>query len=212
MGVIQGPVFTDIQPRDLDGDYTETLLVPALDGLNGTRQLVLSTFDQFREGQTLFLELRVELETPGVTALLLQPWWLRPQQEFRAIGPTIADFLPSPPGKTSVDEHAFGTPGASLTTTERLWLSDQIRQPRAAPGFATVPDGYCYNYLLDNVWVLPIDSAQVGPGFTRTKGFHWPVHGYALAFTSDYLGDLNEAPTVYLSWKTGATHSITQQD
>jgi hypothetical protein len=223
---IQGPVFTDIKPQNLLGaggelSYTGSLFTPLYTGLDleASKQIVPGTLNQFRIGQTIFFEFEIFIETAGVTAILLQPWWQRPQQEFRTIpGVAAGEYLDdTPDGRPGVDTYAFGPPGISLGATNRLWQTDQKRLDQIDPvGPPAVPAGKSYSTMLDNVFRFEINSALVGAGYSFTKAFHWPAHGYTLAFTSDYEGVPGVGPTalpnVALSFKTGATHSISQEN
>ena len=223
---IQGPVFTDIQPQDQLGpgaalSYRGEVFTPTYVGLDAVaaKQVIAATFDKFRIGQTIFFEFEVFIETPGVTAVLLQPFWLRPQQEFRSVGPvTVPPFyLPdTPDGRPSVDTYAFGPPDISLAATERVWQTDTKREDQIAPAFPAVPIGKSYSNMVDNVWRIPINSALVGPDYSFTKSWYWPAHGYALAFTSDFEGVPGQGPqalpAIGISFKTGATHSISQEN
>ncbi|HEY5657322.1 MAG TPA: hypothetical protein VIY27_05995 [Myxococcota bacterium] len=221
----QGPLFTDIQPDGAPGvpSYQGVLFAPNYAGLDaiGSRQFILDTFNRFRIGQTIFLEFEIFLDVVGVTAIQLQPWWLRPQQEFRAVGPTTVppDYIVGPSGTDGVDAHAFGTPDISLATTHRLWQTDTQQEQLIGAGPPVVPSGKVFANMLDNVWRFQINSALVSVGYSFTKAFHWPAHGYALAFTSALEGAPGQgqpgeltSPAVRLSWKTGATHSISQEN
>lgn len=217
---IQGPQFTDIQPRQFGGtsgqatSYEEARLTPNFGGLDNQalRQFVSQTFNRFRIGQSIFFEFRFEIADPGsIDAILLMPWWLRPQQEFRAIGPRSSDYLPSSGLNLSVDEAAFGPVDTSLAGTDRLWQTDTKREDQQGP---PIPAFYSYSNMLDNVWRFPINTNLVNSQTGRvdfTKSFYWPAHGYALAFTSEVEGSPGSTPFVGISWKTGATHSITQE-
>ena len=223
---IQGPVFTDIQPQDQLGpggalSYRGEFFTPVYLGLDAVaaKQLIAATFNRFRIGQTIYFEFEVFIETPGVTAVLLQPFWLRPQQEFRAVGPNtlFPNYIgDTPDGRPGVDSYAFGPPDISLAATERLWSTDTKREDQIAPAFPLVPVGKSYSNMVDNVFRFPIDSALVGPGYSFTKSFYWPAHGYALAFTSDFEGQPgqgpNAIPSIGLSFKTGATGSVSQEN
>ena len=223
--MVQGSQFTDIQPTQpfgLGRSYAPADFTPNGVGLDTltSRQFVSETFDKFRIGQTIFFEFEIFLDVPGITALQLMPWWLRPQQEFRAIGPTVtaADYIQGP-SLDGVDIVAFGAPGLGLATTNRIWQNDPQQEQQVAPTFPAVPAGKVFANMLENVWRFPIDQAQVVPGYSKTFPFYWPAFGYALAFTSEHEGSPGQGPKgavviprVKLSWKTGATHSITQQN
>ncbi len=220
----QGADFTDIQPIDTGGplgavSYQGSFLAPNYVGLDAeaAKQIILPTFNRFRIGMTIFFEFEIFIDTPGITAVLLQPWWLRPQQEFRSIGPTILNYIPdTPDGRPSVDTYAFGAPGVSLAATNRLWQTDTKREDQIAPTFPLVPVGKSYSNMVDNVWRIPINSALVVAGYSFTKSWYWPAHGYALAFTSDFEGQPGQGegafPSLRLSWKTGSTRSISQEN
>lgn len=212
-----GPQFTDIKPGRQEGQpsYEELILSPNFAGLDAvaSRQFLAQTFDRFRIHQTIFLEFRIITPNTGITAILLQPWWLRPQQENRAIGPSITDFITGA-NAPSVDEVAFGTPDISLASTERLWQTDQQQEQQRPPTFPAVPATKVYSNMVDTVWRFPINTALVGADYSITKAFSWPAHGYALGFTSAFEGaDGGEGlPTVGISFMTGATHSISQEN
>jgi hypothetical protein len=220
----QGPEFTDIQPVSTShGGYEGgESFVPNYSGLDleGSRQRIAGTWDRFRIGQTIFLEFEVFLDVPGsIEAILLRPWWLRPQREFRAVGPetTPDQYIVGPNGNDGVDVVAFGPPDISLAATERVWQTDTIREPII--GVANgVPVGKTFSNMIDNVWRIPIDAALVVPGYSFRKAWYWPAHGYQLAFTSELVGAPGQGapgeivrPTLRVSWMTGATHSISQE-
>jgi len=219
---IQGAVFTDIQPISAaDAAYRPAVFVPNYEGLDdiANRQFVSETWDEFRIGQTIYVEIEIFLDVPGVTAIRLRPWWLRPQREFRAVGPgvTTDQYFVGPLGNNGVDFFAFGAPGGSLAVTHRLWLSSPKRLDIVPPAS---PTGLSYSQFLDDVWEFPLEpQADVVAGWSRRWAFVYPAHGYALAFTSDYVGAPGEGeleeitePTVELSWATGQTHAIVQEN
>ena len=198
--MVHGADFSEASPRNpLSFSYAAASFLPNYLGLGvlAGRQFVAETYNQFREGQSVLIDLELQLETPGVTRVRLQPWWLKSNSEMRPPGAVAATY-------TAQDVAAFGAFAGTLATTQGCWKPASHRRI-VLPPVAPIP--LVYERYHQSVWEFEFPVAGIGAGFRLRHSFFVPAQGRALGFTSEFdgtpgVGPIN-IPPLYFSWKTG---------
>lgn len=195
-----GADYGDTSPRSpLSFSFAPVSFLPNYLGVLTVagRQFLADTYNQFREGQSVLVTLELGLETPGVSRVRLMPWWLKSNSEFRPPGASAATY-------TAQDVAAFGAFGATLGTTEGVWVPGSHRRIVLPP---VSPVSLVYERYHRVVWEFEMPVAGPAPGFRLRHSFFVPAQGRGLGFTSEFDGTPGMGPmpipVVYLAWKTG---------
>lgn len=219
---MDGPQFGEIQPKNNLGQLSGTVINLAAQGLDYGSIVQVTPSGSFRVGQQIWFNLQVqqalESEQSYITSVRLKPWWLVENIEFRPPG--------SSGGWLDVDEAAFS--GGQVFNNRWCWMPSPKRldiTPYQTPAPEASPARNSDSIFLDDVWKIELDDpsnpdwqATLLPGQTRLRrglSFYYPAHGVALGFTCEIEVGAEQQPItsvgIVLRWKTGATHSHTQE-
>jgi len=203
-----GADFSDIKPQ-VAGVLQPAQLVPnyaGIDSIGTDRQLILESFYDFRPGQAAKLMVEVFVDVAGVESVLLKPWWLRQNAQFRGPGPggSIGPYR-------DVDVNAFGPlQVGGLAQTHRAWLPS-CRQEACPQTYTDEPHVVMRHDHV--IWEFQLNQGDIAPGYSCRYVVNTTPEGLALGFTSDFsgtpgAGNPNQGifitePTVRLTWMTG---------
>lgn len=226
----KGAEFSPVRPLNDQGRIRATgtgsagtVALSPVQGLEYGTIVRVSDFNAFRPGQQVQFWLTVYNGVADQSPLLryfsrvrLKPWWLRPNNEYRAPGGPGVDGQPAWLG---IDEQTFS--GGTADNNRRVWFPEVT--PLAQTPYGTTPPPVAVTnhvdlLLMQRVWVIdelpaPTDASyagtllpgQVALGVSRT--FEWIARGYALGFTWDAVSVGQQGSpllTIDLNWITGA--------
>jgi len=206
------PTVSDIKPG-VNGVHTPVLLVPQYAGIDSGqifKQIISQSYNEFRVGQNVHMEVEMFLDEPAFERVRLKPYWLRPNAEFRPPGfPPAGD---QPPRYLPIDTHVFGAPDASLGATDRVWQPGTTPRPILNPGPGVAVPNVLWRMEHD-VWEFEIPTGEVAPGWSMRQSFFVVAHGYAIGFQSENDPVANPPaqdpdstilePQFRFSWQTG---------
>jgi hypothetical protein len=218
----EGPQFSDIQPKDSRGLLNAATVVLSQGvGLDYGIIQQVTPLNAFRVGQQIWFNLQIGQVVPDlqsyITRVRLKPWWLCENIEFRAPGsPTWID----------ADQSAFS--GGTVVNNRYCWMPSPKRldiTPYQTPPPDASPVRNSDSIFLDDLWTIEMDvptnlnwQATLLVGQTELRrgiSFFYPAHGMALGFTCEIAVGPDqqaiESVRTYIKWKTGATHSHSQE-
>lgn len=218
----EGPQFSPIQPTNSHG-LLHSAFINLSQGVGldyGTIQQV-TPLGAFRVGQQIWFNLQIGQVAPEaqsyITQVRIKPWWLTENIEFRA---------PGNPSWIEADQSAFS--GGTVTNNRYCWMPSPKRLD-ITPYQTSPPDPSparnSDSIFLDDIWTIQMDNpsnadwqATLLVGQTELRrgiSFFYPAHGVALGLTCEITQGVDQAPIssvrAYLKWKTGATHSHSQE-
>lgn len=226
----RGAEFSDVNPRLPDGIITSDI---TLDGSAFGEGTAIDTaeiqqvtpLNAFRLGQQIFFHLGVAPEPVGegvyISRVILKPWWLRPNIEYRA--PGVGGWLP-------IDRQNFGDGplGPDVFNNRYCWIPSPKRLDTTEFDSAPIPVApprNSYSMFEDDLWVLDLPDLSAGayPNLfgpnqdpARWVAFMYPAMGYALGFTwgVELSGPGQFAGTlpIKLTWHTGTLGGSVYQE
>lgn len=230
-----GADFSEVRPKtdqgriNVAGSGTQGTinLGTALDTLENGPIAIVSPFDAFRPGQQILFWLTVyngirdqDPATPYISRVRLKPWWLRPNNEFRAPGmnPGTNDVSALIPGWKTVDQQTFS--GGTYVNNRACWFPAvkmlDVSEFQVANPPPAAPARQSDSLFVDDLWTLDLQvPSSVGAQSTLLTGqnavgrgvsFLYVSHGYALGLTHEItVVGQGVAPklTLDLTWVTG---------
>lgn len=237
----RGAEFGKILPQTSQGLITTTpnLVVPTADfGLDNGLIHQVSDTNAYRMGQQILFWIGI-LNTPvggnSWAQVQIKPYWLRPNNEYRAPGtPTRAPNLEIPPGSgwAPIDDqtfHAGPVVGAPLDNNRYVWIPSpkrlDITEYTTAPPTPS-PARNSASEMEDDFWQWNLQDPAV-PAYaalfpspqeiSRWSVFMYPAMGYAIGFTANATPTNLQAPLpptlrVVVSWTTGTLGATNYQE
>ena len=227
----RGAEFSDVTPRLATGqvvwDITlESVAFGAGTAIDTADVQQVTALNSFRLGQQIFFHLGVAPEALGegnyISRVILKPWWLRPNIEYRA--PGVGGWL-------GIDRQNFGDGpdgGDPLYSNRYCWIPSPKRldttQYDTTP-IPTAPARHSYSMFEDDLWVLDMPDFSSGayPGLfganqdpARWVAFMYPAMGFALGFTWDVElaepGQFGGTLPIKLTWHVGTLGGSVYQE